>query len=63
MVEPTLVISIITLVSSIISPLVLSFAYALRKIKKSSCMNCFSFESNEEKSPKNPPIDLSEPKN
>lgn len=52
MVEP---IAIITLVASIVMPVITviagSVAYALRKIKKSSCMNCFTFES-DEKSPK-----------
>ena len=48
MAEPLI---IITLVSSIVMPIVTSLTtlgiYAVRKLKKSSCMNCFSCESND----------------
>lgn len=45
------IIAIITLISSILSPLVIAFAYAIRKIKKSSCLNCCSIDSTGENSP------------
>jgi hypothetical protein len=44
MVDPVLIISIITLIGNIVSPIILGCVYAFRKIKKSSCMNCFQSE-------------------
>ena len=37
----------IALISSILVPLSLAGAYFIKKIKKSSCCNCFKIETNE----------------
>jgi hypothetical protein len=53
-------IMIITLVSSIVMPVVTSLVgagvYALRKIRKSKCMGCFDCES-EKETPQTEPLD------
>ena len=48
----TEVITIITLVATIISPLLLAIAYGIRKIRKSTCWGC-SFDSTSDNSPIN----------